>query len=178
MSCSGLSNGVAKWSLHSTHAPVFFFPLICYALSTCICKCPESHKLFLDLPMWHLVCSMHTSHWWLICLTLDSWMQKERRECSKAQKLTSQFLDCCRVSYWRARYGGYSGDLKPTSALDLLKKDGNVVLVDIRPQASLLPTVSACSCYSLILVILFSEDKLGTFKGQHVCFTLIILSQL
>jgi len=38
------------------------------------------------------------------------------------------------VSYWRARYGGYSGDLKPTSALDLLKKDGNVVLVDIRPQ--------------------------------------------
>jgi hypothetical protein len=38
------------------------------------------------------------------------------------------------VSYWQARYGGYSGDLKPTSALDLLKKDGNVVLVDIRPQ--------------------------------------------
>jgi hypothetical protein len=61
-------------------------------------------------------------------------MQKERRECSNAQKLTSQFLDCCRVSYWQARYGGYSGDLKPTSALDLLKKDGNVVLVDIRPQ--------------------------------------------
>jgi hypothetical protein len=43
-------------------------------------------------------------------------------------------LDFCRVSYWQARYGGYSGDLKPTSALDLLKKDGNVVLVDIRPQ--------------------------------------------
>ncbi len=98
--------------------------------------------------MWHLVCSMHTSHWWLICLTLDSWMQKEIRECSNAQKLASWFLDFCRVSYWQARYGGYSGDLKPTSALDLLKKDGNVVLVDIRPQASLL--ASYCICMLLL----------------------------
>jgi hypothetical protein len=40
----------------------------------------------------------------------------------------------CRLSYWQVRYGGYSGDLIPTSALDFLKKDGNAVLVDLRSQ--------------------------------------------
>ncbi|KAG0616254.1 hypothetical protein M758_5G102400 [Ceratodon purpureus] len=38
------------------------------------------------------------------------------------------------ISFWQGRYGGYSGDLMPTSAFDLLKKEGNAVLVDIRPQ--------------------------------------------
>nr|XP_024376876.1 uncharacterized protein LOC112282921 isoform X4 [Physcomitrium patens]PNR53804.1 hypothetical protein PHYPA_007479 [Physcomitrium patens] len=38
------------------------------------------------------------------------------------------------VSFWQGRYGGYSGDLLPVSAIDLLKKERNVVLVDIRPQ--------------------------------------------
>lgn len=37
--------------------------------------------------------------------------------------------------YWQSTYGGYSGDLAPASALDLLTKDGNIVLVDIRPEA-------------------------------------------
>ncbi|CAM6048352.1 unnamed protein product [Sphagnum compactum] len=41
---------------------------------------------------------------------------------------------CIGLSYWQVRYGGYSGDLIPTSALDLLKKDGNAVLVDLRSQ--------------------------------------------
>jgi rhodanese-related sulfurtransferase/uncharacterized protein YukE/uncharacterized protein YjbJ (UPF0337 family) len=41
---------------------------------------------------------------------------------------------CIGLSYWQVRYGGYSGDLIPTSALDFLKKDGNAVLVDLRSQ--------------------------------------------
>jgi hypothetical protein len=41
---------------------------------------------------------------------------------------------CIGLSYWQVRYGGYSGDLIPTSALDILKKDGNAVLVDLRSQ--------------------------------------------
>ncbi|MCO5596419.1 hypothetical protein L7F22_050481 [Adiantum nelumboides] len=36
--------------------------------------------------------------------------------------------------YRQSRFGGYSGDLTPASALDLLKKEGNVVLVDIRSE--------------------------------------------
>lgn len=38
------------------------------------------------------------------------------------------------VLYWQLRYGGYSGDVEPASALDLLGKEGNIVLVDIRPE--------------------------------------------
>lgn len=38
------------------------------------------------------------------------------------------------VALWQSRYGGYSGDLIPTSAFDLLKKETDAVLVDIRPQ--------------------------------------------
>eukprot|EP00897_Mesotaenium_endlicherianum_P008580 jgi/Mesen1/7750/ME000407S06948 len=38
------------------------------------------------------------------------------------------------VYYWRARYGGYSGDLSPPEALKLLSSDFNAVLVDVRPQ--------------------------------------------
>ncbi|KAI5063379.1 hypothetical protein GOP47_0021926 [Adiantum capillus-veneris] len=36
--------------------------------------------------------------------------------------------------YGQLRFGGYSGDLSPASALDVLKKEGSVVLVDIRPE--------------------------------------------
>eukprot|EP00850_Spirogloea_muscicola_P019601 SM000195S05248 [mRNA] locus=s195:19393:24780:+ [translate_table: standard] len=38
------------------------------------------------------------------------------------------------LSLWRARYGGYSGDLLPDVAYKLLKDEGNVLLVDIRGQ--------------------------------------------
>ena len=55
------------------------------------------------------------------------------------QKILGHYLPslfgCGRVSFWQGRYGGYSGDLIPASAFDLLKKESNAVLVDIRPQA-------------------------------------------
>ncbi|CAA6660290.1 unnamed protein product [Spirodela intermedia] len=38
------------------------------------------------------------------------------------------------VSYWLILYGGYSGDLSPELTFELLSKDENVVLVDIRPE--------------------------------------------
>ena len=40
------------------------------------------------------------------------------------------------IFYWQSRYGGYSGDLTPTAALELLKTEGRILLVDIRPEAS------------------------------------------
>ncbi|KAH7279124.1 hypothetical protein KP509_37G006300 [Ceratopteris richardii] len=36
--------------------------------------------------------------------------------------------------YWQSRYGGYSGDLAPASALEILKKEGNILLIDIRSE--------------------------------------------
>ena len=44
--------------------------------------------------------------------------------------------DLCRVFYWRHTYGGYSGDISPELTLELLKGKENVVLVDVRPEAS------------------------------------------
>lgn len=44
-------------------------------------------------------------------------------------------VDVCRISYWAFTYGGYSGDLSPKSTLDLLSKEENVVLIDVRPEA-------------------------------------------
>lgn len=38
------------------------------------------------------------------------------------------------IVYRQSQYGGYSGDLAPASAFDLLKKEDNIVLVDIRPE--------------------------------------------
>ncbi|KAJ7526162.1 hypothetical protein O6H91_17G084900 [Diphasiastrum complanatum] len=38
------------------------------------------------------------------------------------------------ATYLQFRYGGYSGKVQPLAALDLLRKEQNVVLVDIRPQ--------------------------------------------
>lgn len=38
------------------------------------------------------------------------------------------------VLHWGYNYGGYSGDLAPKEASDLLRKEGNTVLIDIRPQ--------------------------------------------
>ncbi|PUZ53521.1 hypothetical protein GQ55_5G057800 [Panicum hallii var. hallii] len=38
------------------------------------------------------------------------------------------------TSYWLFIYGGYSGDLSPESALELLKNDGKAVLIDVRPE--------------------------------------------
>ncbi|KAJ8615910.1 hypothetical protein MRB53_035282 [Persea americana] len=38
------------------------------------------------------------------------------------------------ISYWAFTYGGYSGDLSPKSTLDLLFKEENVVLIDVRPE--------------------------------------------
>lgn len=38
------------------------------------------------------------------------------------------------VLYWGYNYGGYSGDLTPKEASDLLRKEGNTVLIDIRAQ--------------------------------------------
>ncbi|GLJ45555.1 hypothetical protein SUGI_0959060 [Cryptomeria japonica] len=38
------------------------------------------------------------------------------------------------VLYWGYKYGGYSGDLTPKEASDVLRKEGNTVLIDIRPQ--------------------------------------------
>ena len=40
------------------------------------------------------------------------------------------------VSYWRARYGGYAGQLAPEQAVQLLE-DEDAVLVDIRCAACL-----------------------------------------
>jgi len=39
------------------------------------------------------------------------------------------------TSYWLFTYGGYSGDLSPESALELLKNDDKAVLIDVRPEA-------------------------------------------
>lgn len=36
--------------------------------------------------------------------------------------------------YWILTYGGYAGDLYPKSSFELLKRDMNAVLVDIRPE--------------------------------------------
>ncbi|CAO1946894.1 unnamed protein product [Urochloa humidicola] len=38
------------------------------------------------------------------------------------------------TSYWLFVYGGYSGDLSPESALELLKNDDKAVLIDVRPE--------------------------------------------
>ncbi|KAJ4968609.1 hypothetical protein NE237_015310 [Protea cynaroides] len=38
------------------------------------------------------------------------------------------------VSYWVLTYGGYAGDLLPKSALELLTREKNVVLIDVRPE--------------------------------------------
>lgn len=38
------------------------------------------------------------------------------------------------ASYWVFKYGGYSGDLSPNLALELLKNEGSTVLVDVRPE--------------------------------------------
>ncbi|GMP78803.1 hypothetical protein CsSME_00034600 [Camellia sinensis var. sinensis] len=39
-----------------------------------------------------------------------------------------------RGSYWLFTYGGYAGDLSPKSTLELLTKQKNVVLIDVRPE--------------------------------------------
>ncbi|KAJ0972246.1 hypothetical protein J5N97_020205 [Dioscorea zingiberensis] len=39
------------------------------------------------------------------------------------------------VSYWLLIYGGYSGDLSPEMALELLKNEDGTVLIDVRPEA-------------------------------------------
>lgn len=44
--------------------------------------------------------------------------------------------DICRAIYWLWTYGGYSGDLSPKSALELLTADKNAVLIDVRAEAS------------------------------------------
>lgn len=54
-----------------------------------------------------------------------------------------------RVSYWRLLYGGYSGDLSAELTFELLNKDENVVLVDIRPEAR------DCNFICLFLLIIF-----------------------
>ncbi|KAK2410906.1 calcium sensing receptor, chloroplastic [Trifolium repens] len=38
--------------------------------------------------------------------------------------------------YWLWKYGGYSGDLSPKSAFELLSGDSNAVLIDVRFEAS------------------------------------------
>ncbi|XP_026660059.2 uncharacterized protein LOC103706051 isoform X2 [Phoenix dactylifera] len=38
------------------------------------------------------------------------------------------------ISYWLLKYGGYSGDLAPEITLEMLKKEENVVLIDVRPE--------------------------------------------
>ncbi|CAL4972673.1 unnamed protein product [Urochloa decumbens] len=38
------------------------------------------------------------------------------------------------TSYWLFIYGGYSGDLSPESAFELLKNDDKAVLIDVRPE--------------------------------------------
>ncbi|XP_057429173.1 uncharacterized protein LOC130722462 [Lotus japonicus] len=38
------------------------------------------------------------------------------------------------VVYWLSTYGGYSGDLSPQSALELLAGDKNAALIDVRPE--------------------------------------------
>lgn len=40
------------------------------------------------------------------------------------------------ILYRQLQYGGYSGDLAPASAFDLLKKEANIVLIDIRSEGS------------------------------------------
>lgn len=42
----------------------------------------------------------------------------------------------CRAVYRWWVYGGYSGDLSPESALDLLSGNANAALIDIRNEAS------------------------------------------
>ncbi|KAK1313282.1 hypothetical protein QJS10_CPA06g01475 [Acorus calamus] len=37
------------------------------------------------------------------------------------------------ISYWRLKYGGYSGDLSPEESLELLRKE-NAILIDVRPK--------------------------------------------
>ncbi|XP_066307711.1 LOW QUALITY PROTEIN: calcium sensing receptor, chloroplastic [Miscanthus floridulus] len=38
------------------------------------------------------------------------------------------------TTYWLFIYGGYSGDLSPESAFELLRNDGKAVLIDVRPE--------------------------------------------
>lgn len=38
------------------------------------------------------------------------------------------------ISFWQYKYGGYSGNLTAKLALELLRKEENTVLIDIRPQ--------------------------------------------
>jgi hypothetical protein len=44
--------------------------------------------------------------------------------------------DIGRAIYWLWKYGGYSGDLSPKSAFELLSGDSNTVLIDVRSEAS------------------------------------------
>jgi hypothetical protein len=44
--------------------------------------------------------------------------------------------DISRAIYWLWKYGGYSGDLSPKSAFELLSGDSNVVLIYVRSEAS------------------------------------------
>jgi hypothetical protein len=67
----------------------------------------------------------------------------------------------CRLSYWQVRYGGYSGDLIPTSALDFLKKDGNSVLVDLRSQASFLLLLHLVTLELLIRFSSFAKSDIS-----------------
>lgn len=40
----------------------------------------------------------------------------------------------CRAFYWLWTYGGYSGDLSPKSAFELLAEDANAALIDVRSE--------------------------------------------
>lgn len=44
--------------------------------------------------------------------------------------------EICRAVYRWWAYGGYTGDLSPQSALDLLSRNANAALIDIRNEAS------------------------------------------
>lgn len=44
--------------------------------------------------------------------------------------------DICRAVYWLWTYGGYSGDLSPKSAMELLAGDKDAALIDVRNEAS------------------------------------------
>ncbi|KAG6544283.1 hypothetical protein Mapa_014286 [Marchantia paleacea] len=72
------------------------------------------------------------------------------------------------VSYFQSKYGGYAGDLLPNEALDLLKNEGNVVLVDIRPQeireAEGIPDLRRSARFKFAAVEVLKADK--TIRGQ------------
>ncbi|BBN14979.1 hypothetical protein MPTK1_6g15980 [Marchantia polymorpha subsp. ruderalis] len=72
------------------------------------------------------------------------------------------------VSYFQSKYGGYAGDLPPNEALDLLKNEGNVVMVDIRPQeireAEGIPDLRRSARFKFAAVEVVKADK--TIRGQ------------